>query len=191
MARQFVRALGGEQIWAGGLGWEHYTESMSFAPDIFHALHFMLRLLADYFGAPPYPLGTKGRSEPIFLALFDVWRHPDPEVLAPACLAALDFHTWRWAHKEWGPEFWHYHPIEILLLFRLRKDLGLTNPVLDHPLMNTPLGVLPEEVPCDPAEDDLLRRVRARMEQDGFDEAAILASVFPNGVPEWGPTWQW
>lgn len=40
-------------------------------------------------------------------------------------------------------------------------------------LMNTPLGVLPQEVPLE--FDDLMVPVVKRMRQDGFDEEAILA----------------
>ena len=66
---------------------------------------------------------------------------------------------------------WARTPIEILLLFKLRQLIGLQNPVLDHPLMNSPLGVLPSEVVFEP--DDIIRRVRDRMREDGYDEMEI------------------
>lgn len=142
--------------------------------------HFMLRLLADYLNEPPHLLVGKALDEPIFVALLKLWRDPDPEALVPACLAACDFHTHRcWDEfQEFAMDHWVYIPIEILLLFKLRQLLGLQNPTLDHPIMNSPLGVLPEEVRCEP--DDLIRRVRERMIQDGYDETKILARYETN-----------
>jgi hypothetical protein len=140
--------------------------------------HFILRILADYLEEPQITLIGEPLTEPIFNALFDLWREPDAGALVDVCLAACDFHTQRCAVEKDGDwhEFtswlWSRTPIEILLLFKLRQLIGLPNPQLDHPLMNTPLGKLPEkEVTCEP--DDLIRRVRERMMQDGFDEEEI------------------
>lgn len=145
--------------------------------------HFMLRLIADYLNEPPHLLGGTAQEEPIFRELFALWREPDPAALVHACLAACDFHTHRcwknYEEHEYFSDYLMYNPIEILLLFRLRQYLGLQNPILDHPIMNTPLGVLPEEMSCEP--DDLIRRVRERMEENGFDEAKVIALFYPDG----------
>jgi hypothetical protein len=140
------------------------------------ALHFIMRLMADYLGEPPHVLQGESLTEPHYRALFDHWREPDAEVLA-----ACDAHTYR--NCEFG-EFrlrheWKRNPIEILLLFKLRALLGLPNPSLDHPLMNTPLGKLPPEIPFNAitrGPDDLVYRVRLTLKQDGYDEPAIFAA---------------
>jgi hypothetical protein len=64
-------------------------------------------------------------------------------------------------------------PIEILLVFKLRSLIGLQNPHLEHPIMDTAFGILPPEIGFQP--DLLTARVRARMSQDGYDEAEIVS----------------
>ncbi len=139
---------------------------------------FIFRILADYLNEPPHELHGDALNEPILNTLFSIWRDPNVEILKPICMAACDYHTHRQGRNaknfyafEFNSGTWSRTPIEILLLFKLRQLLGLQNPVLDHPLMNSPLGVLPPEVAFEP--DDLTRRVRERMRQDGFDELAI------------------
>jgi hypothetical protein len=148
----------------------------------------MVRILADYLGESPRPLTGEPLAEPITNALFDLWREPDPDALVSVCLAACDFHTQRcrisgdFDFFEFSNSFWNRTPIEILLLFKLRQLLGLQNPKIDHPIMNTPLGKLPEQVVSfseiangPEGENDLLCRVRRRMMQDGFDEEEVYA----------------
>lgn len=137
--------------------------------------------MADYLGEPDIVLTGDSLNDPIFQALFDLWREPDPAALVQVGLAACDFHTQRCRtnkggrHPQWY-EFdnrqWTRTPIELLLAFRLRQRLGLANPTLDHPLMNSLLGVLPPERRFEP--DDLIRRVRARLVSDGYDEEEIF-----------------
>ena len=154
---------------------KHYYRSLEGYHPIYH---FMLRLLADYLGEPPLVLTGAPLAEPIFQRLFDLWREPVADTLLPVCLAACDFHTHRWVSmgdgeftNEFSDTLFAYTPIEILLLFKLRQLIGLPNPVVDHPLMRTSLGVLPEEVAFEPS--DLIKRVRARMMQDGYNESTI------------------
>ena len=138
---------------------------------------FMLRILADYLGEPPLVLEGEPLAEPIFNALFKLWRTEDPNALVDICLAACDYHTRRCrGYFEFYDGAWTRTPIEILLLFKLRQLLGLQNPQLDHPLMNSPLGVLPEEVAFEP--DDLMKRVHARMAQNRYDEEFIYAQCY-------------
>jgi hypothetical protein len=141
---------------------------------------FMLSIIANYLNVAPYIPAAEELKEPIMKALLDCWREPDPAMLEPLCLAACDFHTHRCDDDgEFGYRHFMYMPIEILLLFKLRQWLGLDNPQLDHPLMNTPLGRLPDEVPF--AYDGLLQRVQERMVKEGYDEAAILIKYYPDG----------
>lgn len=146
--------------------------------DKYPIYNFVLRIMADYLNESPLELTGESLTEPIFNALFDHWRASDLDSLSSICLAACDFHTHRCkpdVRNEWY-EFnngeWHKFPFEILLVFKLRQLLGLKNPVIDHPLMNTPLGVLPTQ-DATFAPDELITRVRARMVQDGFDEQLI------------------
>lgn len=142
---------------------------------------FILQLLADYLGEPQLPVQGRSLGYPTYMQLAESWRAPDPQAVASLCLAVCDLHTHQ-AYKQPDGEpgeftslQWIYTPIEILLLFKLRQSIGLENPVLDHPLMNTPLGVLPEETAFEP--DELVKAVRARMVMDGFDEATIVKRI--------------
>lgn len=151
-----------------------YRHALDDQKRFYPIFQFMLRILADYLNEPPHVIMGEALNEPIFNALFSLWREPDIEILASVCLAACDFHTHRCkpgsgkSFYEFEVVGWNWMPIEILLLFKLRQLLGLQNPVLNHPLMDTPLGVLPPEVAFEP--DDLTRRVYERMRQDGYDD---------------------
>lgn len=117
----------------------------------------------------------------MLLELLHRWRSPDPHELADVLLASCDFHTHRCRARsgkltyEFESHGWNRTPFEILLVLKLRQKLGLENPELDHPLMNTAIGRLPREIPYEP--DGLISRVHARMMQDGFDEQAIYREV--------------
>jgi len=63
-----------------------------------------------------------------------------------------------------------------LLLFKLRELRGLENPKIDHPLMDSSLGLLPREATI--IQDDLIDRVRTRMEGDEFSEDAIFSAYY-------------
>jgi hypothetical protein len=156
----------------------HRKEYFSKAQEFYAGSHFILRLLADYLDEAPLVLRGEALSHPIYNALMEIWRQPDADALVHACLAACDEHTHRVVPNKKSGEFcefgqWMRTPVEILLLFKLRQLLGLSNPKLDHPIMNTPLGVLPPEVSFVP--EDLIKRVRDRMMMDGYDEEAIVA----------------
>jgi hypothetical protein len=154
-----------------------YRNQYYIAIDRYPIFVFMLRLLADYLGEGGLKLVGEPAEEPIFRALFDHWRDPDADAIAELCLAACDVHTRRCApgtsdqRNEFDAGAFMLTPVEILLLFKLRCLLGLENPGLDHPIMNTPLGKLPDEVGFRP--DNLVSKVRRRMQQDGFDEVEI------------------
>jgi hypothetical protein len=142
------------------------------------AAQTMLRIFADYLGEPEITLKGEVLAHPAYNALAKHWRHPEAEALVPLLLSVCDEHTRRSVSgKPYGDqcdfEYFARTPVEILLVFKLRQELGLPNPKLDHPLMNTPLGALPKEIPFE--YDELLAPVVKRMRQDGFDEEAILA----------------
>lgn len=127
---------------------------------------FVLRLIADWQGWPRRDWQKWVFDEPIFNALIEHWRTPDPNALQPLLIAACDRHTHE--SKPGGSAsgddisndaFW-YDPFEVLAVMKLRQLQGLQNPVLDHMLMNTVLGKLPE--PVVPYSDALLEGVIAR-----------------------------
>ena len=153
------------------------------------AYHFVLRILADFLKERPHVLSAEALFDPIYRTMFDLWRNPDANALVAVCLAACDYHLQprivgrqKEFHDflgDWAS--WNRTPIEILLMFKLRQLLGLSNPDIDHPLMNTPLGVLPEEIPFDDlakGPDDLIYRVRQRLIQDGYDEQQIFTTCY-------------
>lgn len=110
---------------------------------------------------------------PFVLSVFAKWKHialPDdvssvvpeayrqvldsqtsaPEEILPAIVDACDFHLSRSKYHtnsetfEFAGPIYTIYPVEILFVFCIRQILGLENPKVDHPLMNTPLGRLPE-----------------------------------------------
>jgi hypothetical protein len=102
--------------------------------------YFLLRLIADSQGKP-----RTGDGEPLFAALLTHWQTPDANALAPLLLAVCDRHTHQAAKTDGPVKLRHtYYPFEVLAVLRLRLQRGLTNPLLEHPLMSTPLGALPE-----------------------------------------------
>lgn len=162
-----------------------------FDPDMRRPISaFILRLLADYFSQEPISIGgdpasfAKGRipADPWMQKLLDVWRDPDPAVLAPRLVAACDIHTHQSvAGPETHLEFsghWSRTPIALLLVLKLREHLGLANPAIEHPLTATVLGRLPAGPPVAPVApvDETLMAVELRMRKDGFDEKKILAA---------------
>ena len=154
--------------------------------EYYPAAQTILRIFADYFGEPELKLKGEALTHPIYNALAKHWRHLEAEPLVLVLLAVCDEHTRRnVSRKPYGDEcdfdYFARTPVEILLVFKLRQELGLANPQFDHPLMNTPLGVLPKEVPFE--FDELLAPVVKRMRQDGFDEEGILAD-FVTAVKE-------
>lgn len=73
-----------------------------------------------------------------------------PEEIRTAIAKASDFHLSRSKDHtdDETYEFAHpvdaIYPVEILFVFRVRQLLGLHNPEVDHPLLNSPLGKLPD-----------------------------------------------
>jgi hypothetical protein len=129
---------------------------------------FVLRLLDQWQDRKREAYPPQAHDEPVFEALLAHWRHPDPDAIAPLLLAACDRHTCLSVAKGYDvdlerPAYW-YDPFEILLVLHLRRRLGLANPVLDHPIMNTPLGSLPE--PAAEYREALLDDVMARFRME-------------------------
>lgn len=143
----------------------------------------LIEILADYFGMS---VATQSNG-PILDALLHNWRTDNLSELSEILLAVCDLHTrqFNWDLMV-GPNFYNdfiRFPVEILALFRLRQWLGLENPVLDHPLMQSPLGVLPPEQSF--FGDKLFDRVYTRMVKQGFNDEEIFKTHMKElGFPE-------
>lgn len=55
-------------------------------------------------------------------------------------------------------------PVEIMAVYRVRRELGLETPIVDHPLIQSPLFSPPPLT--DPPADPLLERVIAHIQKD-------------------------
>jgi hypothetical protein len=136
-------------------------------------VRFIFMLFASVLKVPLPPL-TAFSETPMLNALLedDRWCTLDAHALAPLCLAACEEHT-RLAPR--GP--FQGLPIGIVLVFKLRAMRGLANPSVDHPLLKVPVEPFPESVSLDAACDELVARVRERMQRNGYQEAAIYEAV--------------
>lgn len=110
---------------------------------------FLLRLIDDWQGNPEHKYPPAAYDDPLLTALLEQWKTPDPAHIAPLLLAACDRHTHHAKNtsEKSDPDFpnraWWYDPFEILAVLYLRNLAGLDNPVLEHPLLATPIGMLP------------------------------------------------
>lgn len=126
--------------------------------------HFILRLWC----------AARGRDYPqTGYPLYDVaegvlakWDTPDTETLGQWLVQLCNLHTKLTGSADFmdfANQFSHY-PVEVMMLFRLREQRGLNNPLVDHPLMKFSWSrVWPVRVA---QPDDLLARVHRRLEQD-------------------------
>jgi len=125
--------------------------------DVFRYSAMALTIIHDWLGLP-LDLDKLGfPRDPAWGPLVSHWRDPDAEKLLPILNAACDVHVERIWRGEEGTEsqyefnspFLAVYPAEILAVLRLRDSLGLANPVMDHPLMQTPyaqITALPGEI---------------------------------------------
>jgi hypothetical protein len=162
-----------------------YQLVIEYQEDHRRAQAFMLRVFADWVGDVSHQWPGYAYDEPIYEALLAQWRTPHPDDLVPCLLAACDRHTWQ-TGKESQKNSYDFNqdrhlervPVEILFIFRLREWEGLTNPVLDHPLMAAPFDRLPPEQPV-PELDELMQGVlkRAREDWPHYDEVLSLEAL--------------
>lgn len=150
---------------------------------------FGLTIIGDWLGKPLDLDKHALPRDPAWGQLVAYWREPDPEKLLPILLAACDTHVERIAltsreldsgNFEFGSPFEAVYPAEILAILNLRRSLGLRNPYIDHPLMQTPYAALtcPPGTRVEP--DELLERFLHAVRQynpealpDGLYEAVL------------------
>lgn len=145
---------------------------------------FIARLFSGWKRVELPQLPAAATKEQILNQLIDTWHAADPADISALVLHACDHHTHRCRVNN-AREFFEFdnglfihYPVEILMLYRVREYEGLANPKVDHPLLNTPLGKLPDPMRCEP--DELLQMVLVRARDQGFDEEAIIRSVRVN-----------
>ncbi|MDZ7925087.1 MAG: hypothetical protein U5M23_13785 [Marinagarivorans sp.] len=119
---------------------------------------FLFRLAEKEFGFEPrnwaadkYKWAVDPRKEePLFQALWDHWDSDDHGLLTDLLTQLLNRHTFQASrnNKDGGRDFgapaMEQVPWEVFFLYRLRKIKGLSNPVLNHRLMEPPFDLLPE-----------------------------------------------
>lgn len=176
------------------LGWHDRALSLakhakeSIGCDFFSAVQdkqrtefFLLRLIDDWQGNPNHKYPPAAYDDPLLTALLEQWRTPDPASIAPLLLAACDRHTHHAKHtsEKSDPDFpdraWWYDPFEIVSVLYLRKLEGLDNPALEHPLLTTPIGMLPAIAPQ--YSDELLEAVMTQACKERPELAQGMASA--------------
>jgi predicted DNA-binding WGR domain protein len=102
----------------------------------------------------------------VYREVLDAWH--DEGRLAAALVRACDYHARQARRDEVLSEFTHFpadlFPAEILAVYRVRRDLGLPTPEVQHPILATPLGRPPTSIPATP--DDVLDRVMTAVEEE-------------------------
>ncbi|WP_206957290.1 hypothetical protein [Trinickia acidisoli] len=186
MAMMFILGQPDEGLYQGALtlaALNRTYQLQSSYEDRHRRVHsFMLRLFAAWCGEVQHEWPPYAFSEPIYEGILERWREPDPEILTPWLLAACDRHTHE-SKRDSETKFYDCSafprtPLEILYLFRLRELVGLTNPVLNHPLLEAPFDKLPESQPAY-VSDDLVQGTLARVREDwpDFDEIVSLEAL--------------
>jgi len=151
----------------------------------YHAEHrrahaFMARLFASWRNdGTGHRFPAWAQTVPVYEELLERWRESS-EVVTPLLLAACDHHLEQGKLDtasdffDFGDDLIARFPLEILMLLRLREREGISNPTLDHPLMEAPFDALPEPTPV-PPPDDLMRGVLARAQADWPTLEHVLA----------------
>lgn len=189
MAMAFVLGRVEEGVYQGYLTYaalnQAYQLQSSYEDRHRCGLAFMLRLFADWRGDVTHAWPAFATSEPIYESILGLWRTIDPEVLSPWLLAACDRHTHE-SQPDTESIFYDFSsfprmPLEILLLFSLRKALGLKNSGLRHPLMEAPFDYLPvPQTQYVPDELVLGTLVRVRADWPEFNKSVSFQEIKGN-----------
>jgi hypothetical protein len=166
--------------------------------------HWFLRICFDYFNlefdgwgkgfhnesknvyVPPECFG-----EPVLNELFAHWRDEDLSLMNDHLIWLCDYYTHR-ARRADGTEFGNdslhtRFPSLILAWFRLRDQLGLSIPQIDHPLMQPSYACLPSSEPF--YTDDLLEGVLARLRREEFPNLGEALQDIELNLPKKKSSW--
>jgi hypothetical protein len=121
---------------------------------------FMLHLFARWKKLPPPHSALPCPPLGVYQELLNAW--DNEQGFAAAVIKACDYHgehsvEGQTAHAEFVRIPHNVFPAEILAVKRVRDEVGLPWPTVDHPLLNTPLARVPPSLPH--IHTDLLDRV--------------------------------
>lgn len=126
----------------------------------------VMTILSDWLGLPEPDLEKYALpKDPVWMHYAYHWKEPDLEKFREIVLQVCDVHLERIAitDKEFDSQEFDFnspyealYPVEILFVLRLREMIGLTNPEIDHPLMNTPYANITENISTESCNDLLL-----------------------------------
>jgi hypothetical protein len=89
----------------------------------------------------------------------------DPYLLESSITEACEYHCQRMFDSDDYPEFSHmpyaFVPVEILVIYKIRDELGLETPKVHHPLLATPCSKI-QGSPCD-VQDELLAKAERKL----------------------------
>ena len=133
---------------------------------------FLLKLWALHRGIPDINVTRPGVSAlGVYQRVLDAWSNQAE--LRSALGEVCDYHLEQsWTARGYPP-FVHtpyqMFPVDILAIARVRRDLGLVMPAVEHPLLSTPLATLPpsEQCPRMPRPDPLLEKVIQKAKDTG------------------------
>jgi hypothetical protein len=116
----------------------------------------------------PIDDGLEPSSTGVYQGILDAWSADSARLVSPVT-DACDYHIARTQDPsdEGYPEFLEFFyaafPVEIIAIRRIREALGLAMPVVDHPLLSTPLAKPPAviEGAHDGVLSDLLSAARS------------------------------
>jgi hypothetical protein len=100
--------------------------------------HLILRLWCAAHGQD-YPDTGYPRYD-VAEGVLQMWNTPDVEMLGEWLVQLCNQHTRLTTSRDFmdfAGDFSHF-PVEVLMLFRLREQRGLSNPQVDHPIMKFP-----------------------------------------------------
>jgi len=161
-----------------------YQLALSYNEEHRRAQAFILRLFADWQGGMRHDWPSDLKSEPTYEGILARWRDPESNQLAKLLKDACDRHV-RQALNDTSNRFFDFPdesmmrtPVEILMVFRLRELIGLTNPTVKHPLLKSPFDKLPAHEPLPPPEP-IMQATLSRLWSDwpDFDKATWLESI--------------
>ncbi|MHC5226503.1 hypothetical protein [Ignatzschineria sp. LJL83] len=136
----------------------------------------IMMIVSDWLGLPEPDLEKYALpKDPIWIHYASHWKEPDLDKFKEILQQVCDVHLERIAitDREFESQEFDFnspyealYPVEILFVLRLREMIGLENPSIEHPFMNTSYAKITEstlsEALNDPLLTDFLEAVRKK-----------------------------